>query len=79
LECNYITDDIYAVGNQCCIAGLSEVLKKEGISVNISLKETRLDQPFGVKIYLWIPTPNHNPPTPDQLSFGAESLEKLVS
>jgi protein-tyrosine phosphatase len=78
LEYNYITDGIYAGTNQCCSMGLSEVLKKEGISADISLEEIRLDHPFGVDIYVWIPTPNHNPPNSEQLSFGAETLEKLV-
>jgi protein-tyrosine phosphatase len=79
LEYNYITDGIYIGTNQCCTSGLAEVLKKENVTADISLEEIRLDQPFGVEIYIWIPTPDHNPPTQDQLSFGAESLEKLVS
>jgi protein-tyrosine phosphatase len=79
LEYNYIVDGIYAGTNQCCTMGLSEVLKKEKISADVSLEEIRLDHPFGVDIYVWIPTPDQNPPDPQQLSFGAETLEKLVS
>lgn len=58
--------------------GLSEVLKREHILADISLEENRLDIPFGVDIYLWIPVVDEQAPTLDQLSFGAESIERLV-
>jgi len=41
--------------------GLADVLKKENITADISLEEDRLDVPFGVGIYTWIPTPDHTP------------------
>lgn len=65
--------------NQCCTMGLSEVLKKEGITADISLEEEKIDQPFGVEVYVWLPTPDHFPLAPEKLSFGVASLEKLVS
>lgn len=79
LEYNYITDGIYIGTNQCCVMGLAEVLKKENITADISLEENRLDAPFGVDVYVWIPVADQMAPTQDQLSFGAESIEKLVS
>lgn len=79
LEYNYITDGIYIGTNQCCVMGLVDVLKKEGITADISLEEDRLDAPFGVDMYVWIPVVDKMAPTQDQLSFGAESIEKLVS
>ena len=79
LDYNYITDGIFIGTNQCCKIGIAEVLKKEGITADISLEDIQLDQPFGVEIYKWIPTPDHIPPTQDQLSFGALALAKLVS
>ncbi len=78
LDYNYITDGIYMGSNQCCVLGLAEVLKKEGITVDISLEEIRVDQPFGVEAYLWLPTPDHTPPTQDQLMLGAMTLVTLV-
>lgn len=78
LDYDYITDGIYIGTNQCCVMGLADVLKKENITADISLEEERLDQPFGVDVYLWIPVVNHEAPTQDQLSFGAESIEKLL-
>lgn len=79
LEYNYITDGIYVGTNQCCVMGLVDVLKKENITADISLEENRLDAPFGVDIYVWIPVVDEMPPTQGQLSFGAESIQKLVS
>lgn len=78
LDYNKITDHIYIGSNQCCMTGLVEVLKNEGITTDISLEEERLDQPFGVEAYLWLPTPNHTPPTQDQLGFGAGMIRRLV-
>lgn len=79
LEYNYITDGIYIGTNQCCQTHFDERLKKEGITADISLEEDRLDAPFGVDFYIWIPVKNHTPPNSDQLEFGVLTLEKLVS
>jgi dual specificity MAP kinase phosphatase len=79
LEYDYITDGIYIGTNQCCVMGLADVLKKENISADISLEQDRLDAPFGVDIYLWIPVVDEMAPTFEQLAFGAESIERLIS
>lgn len=79
LEYNYITEGIYIGTNQCCQTHFDERLKKEGITADISLEEDRIDAPFGVEFYIWIPVVNHMPPAPDQLEFGVSVLEKLVS
>ena len=78
LDYNYITDGMYAGTNQCCALGLAEVLKKEGITADISLEDVRLDHPFGVEMYLWLPTRNNTPPSPDQLRLGVQTLIELV-
>ena len=78
LEYNYITDGIYIGTNQCCQTHFDEQLKKEGITADISLEEVRLDQPFGVDFYIWIPIKNHTAPAEDQLAFGTDTLERLV-
>lgn len=75
---DYIDEGIYVGTNQCCTAGLSEVLKKEGIQADLSLEAERLDQPFGVKQYIWLPTDDDNVPTREQLDFAVESLKLLV-
>jgi len=78
LEYNYITDGIYIGTNQCCQTHFDEKLKQEGIDADISLEEERVDAPFGVQFYTWIPVKNHTAPTNEQLDFGVSTLEKLV-
>lgn len=79
LEYNDITDGIFIGTNQCCQTHFDAKLKREGITADISLEEDRLDAPFGIDFYIWIPTENHTPPTREQLDFGVSVLEKLVS
>jgi hypothetical protein len=79
LDYNYITDGIYIGTNQCCQTHFDEQLEAEGITADISLEEDRLDAPFGVDFYVWMPVKNHTAPTPEQLEFGVSVLEKLVS
>jgi protein-tyrosine phosphatase len=77
-EYNYIDDGIFIGTNQCCQTHFDEQLLKEGIEADISLEENRIDAPFGVTFYVWIPTKNHTPPKDDQLDFGVAVLEKLT-
>lgn len=80
LEYNYITDGIFIGTNQCCQTHFDEALKtKQGITAVISLEEYRVDAPFGVDFYLWMPVKNHTPPKMEQLNFGVSVLEKLVA
>ncbi len=79
LDFNYIADGIYIGTNQCCQTHFDENLVKDGVSVDISLEEERIDAPIGVEFFVWIPVKDHTPPTPDQLEFGVSVLEKLVS
>lgn len=79
LEYNEITDGIYIGTNQCCQTHFDEKLKQEGITADISLEEDRLDAPFGVDFYIWMPVQNHTAPKHDQLEFGVSALEKLAA
>lgn len=78
LEYDYIADGIYIGTNQCCQSHFDKKLKKEGITADISLEEGRIDTPFGIEFYIWIPIKNHTAPTQEQLNFGVSVLEKLV-
>lgn len=79
LEYSLIIDGIYIGTNQCCQTHFDEKLKQEGIDADISLEEDRVDAPFGVNFYVWIPVQNQTAPTYDQLTFGVSTLEKLVA
>lgn len=79
LEYDYISEGIYIGTNQCCQTHFDEKLKKEGITADISLEEERMDAPFGVDFYVWIPIKDRSAPTQDQLDFEVSVLEKLVA
>lgn len=79
LDFNYITDGIYIGTNQCCQTHFDENLVKDGVRADISLEEERIDAPFGVEFYVWIPVKNHEAPTKDQLEFGVSVLEKIIA
>lgn len=77
-EYSKITDYIYIGTNKCCRGRFVEELLKEGIRADISLEKERVDTPFGVKFYLWLPTKEHKPPSLEQLLAGACFLKSLV-
>jgi protein-tyrosine phosphatase len=79
LEYSRITDNIFIGTNRCCATHFDAVLMKEGISADISLEHIRIDQPFGVEMYVWLPVKDHTAPTPDQLSFGVSALERAIA
>lgn len=77
-EYSKITEYIYIGTNQCCNPHFEESLIKQGVKADISLEEVRLDQPFGVDYYLWLPTKDHKAPTFKQLLIGANFIKQLV-
>lgn len=79
LDYDYVIDGIYIGTNQCCQADFDKELLQKGISVDISLEGNRIDAPFGVEFYAWIPVQDHSAPTQDQLEFGVTALEKFIA
>ena len=63
----------------CCQAHFDKSLLKKGIKADISLEEKKLDNPFGVDYYLWLPTKDHQAPTLKLLEVGVAFFQKLVS
>ena len=78
LDYNYITDGIYIGNNQCCQLRFSDELIAQGINTDISFEEERMDAPFGVSYYVWIPVKNFEAPTMEQLEFAVSIMEKNV-
>lgn len=77
-EYNQITPLIYLGTNMCCQTHFKNQLLKKGINADISLEKEKMDQPFGVKYYLWLPVKDHNAPTQKQLEVGVNLIENLV-
>lgn len=78
LDYSYIDDGIYIGTNQCCQMHFDQDLIKNGVTADISLEEARVDQPFGVESYLWLPVKDHAAPSQDQLKLGVAALTKFV-
>ena len=80
---NFINKNMKEVARTLDDAGFSYIVTdsiyKEGIAADISLEGERIDQPFGVEMYVWVPIPDHTPPTMDQTEFAVTVLKKLVS
>lgn len=77
LDYNQITDHIYIGSNMCCQTHFDEELIKAGVKADISLEEERLDSPFGVESFLWLPTKDLTAPTKNQFEIGITALKKL--
>lgn len=77
-EYNRITNYLYIGSNACCQTHFSEKLLKKGIKADVSLEENRIEQPWGVHYFLWLPTKNHTAPSLKQLSIGISFLKGLV-
>lgn len=61
----------------CCQFHFNRELIRKGIRADLSLEEKRLDQPFGVKYYLWIPTKDHYISSFSQLLVSIKFLKEL--
>jgi len=72
-------DDHVTIGtNACCQAHFSEKLLKDGVTADISLEGEMLDHPAGVSTYLWLPTPDHQPPSRGNVDVGTAALKRML-
>lgn len=73
-----IDDEVFIGTNMCCQLGFEKELLVKNVRADISLEENRVDAPLGVDYFLWLPTKDHESPTPDKLSLGVQTLEFLI-
>lgn len=78
LDYHKITEYIYIGTNQCCQTHFDERLLEKKIRADISLEKSRLDAPFGVDYYLWLPTRDRYAPSSRQLELGIAMLRFCV-
>jgi len=77
-EYSRINRYIYIGTNFCCQTHFDKTLLNKGIATDISLEKTRIDTPFGVKCYLWLPVKDHHAPTMYQFSMGIVCIDRAV-
>lgn len=74
-----INDEVFIGTNMCCQVGFNRELLTKNVRADISLEELRVDAPMGVDYFLWLPTKNHEAPSPDKLTLGVQTIEFLIS
>lgn len=77
-EYSRITPLINIGTNMCCQNDFAESLLRKGIRADVSLEAKKIDSPFGVDYYLWLPTKDHHAPTLQQLEIGVRFLQQLA-
>lgn len=78
-EYSQITDNIFIGSNVCCRVHFDERLLDKNIAADISLEEERLDAPYGVEFFIWLPVKDKYAPTRGQLNFGADTINSLIN
>lgn len=77
-EYSKITEYIFIGTNACCQKYFDRNLLKKGITTDISLEEIRMDTPFGIKCYLWLPVKDHTAPSLYQFAMGISCIANAV-
>lgn len=78
-EYSEITPKIFIGTNQCCMMHFRAALLDRGVRADLSLEAKRIDTPFGVDYYLWLPVEDGKAPTPGQFLSGVKFINDLVS
>lgn len=74
---NQITPQIWIGNNMCCTIHNQELMKL-GFDADIDLEDHRAEEPPETKIYLWLPTKDHHPPSFDQMHTGVATIREMV-
>jgi protein-tyrosine phosphatase len=72
-----ITDNIWIGSNMCCDLHNKKLIEL-GFDADVDMEEKRAEEPPHTQIYLWFPTPDHSPPTLEQLSAGVAAITSMV-
>jgi len=70
-----ISEDVFIGTNMCCQFGFAKELLSQNVRADISLEKIKVDAPRGVDYFVWLPTDDGQPPSPEMLSFGVQALE----
>lgn len=78
-EYSQITDQVFIGTNACCQMHFKQELLDKGVTRDISLESEKIDQPYGVETFLWLPTPDKNPPSLDKVKIGIVALSEMLA
>lgn len=74
LDYSQITSLIFIGKNACCTTHFDESLLARGVRAEMSLEGERIDRPFGVDFFLWLPTEDHRAMTHERADLGIQTL-----
>jgi dual specificity MAP kinase phosphatase len=77
-EYDRIAGNVFIGTNACCQGHFEKMLLEEGISADVSLEGEMVDHPYGVRNYVWLPTPDHAPPSLENVRVGVAALEAML-
>lgn len=69
-----ITPLIFIGQNACCVTHFDDTLIARGVRAAISLEKERIDQPYGVDFFLWLPTEDHAAMSHEKADLGVAAL-----
>lgn len=75
LDYSEITPLIFIGKNSCCTTHFDDELIARGVRSDISVEEERIDHPFGVDFFLWLPTKDHTAMTHEKADLGITTLK----
>jgi dual specificity MAP kinase phosphatase len=75
---NKITDQIYIGTNFCCQTHFDKDLLEDGVNADLSVEGERIDSPFGVEQYLWLPVTDHESPGLNQFQQGVQFINLVL-
>lgn len=78
MEYSRIEPNVFIGTNACCETHFKMELLDKGVTCDISLEFEKLDRPYGVDCFLWLPTKDHEPPSLHNLLVGAEALHEML-
>lgn len=78
MEYSQIEDQVFIGTNACCTTHFKTELLDKDVTCDISMEKERLDNPYGVDCFLWLPTVDHTPPSMHNTLVGLEALQEIL-
>jgi protein-tyrosine phosphatase len=72
-----VQDQLY-LGYNMCDDDHFETLKKLGVDADINVEGEHPEQAHGMEVSMWLPTPEHESPSPAQLFVGGNAIRNLI-
>lgn len=79
LEYSRVGKGVLLGTNARCREHFEKMLLGHGVTADISLEGERVDHPYGIDVYLWLPTTDHQAPDRVKVEVGIGALKHLLA